>query len=143
MAEGQVIIDDNGGNRQGNRNAANFPIEIFRKENNVEIAMDELTRGMAHHIPGVQIDQVVVTTGGNTSTIDSPSHVIVTSMDGVRFHVRNRSGYVQVRAGEDLKEPNPDVYNTANKVQIAAVQVDQQSIAIHGNTTVKIGYDGM
>jgi Flp pilus assembly protein TadG len=142
MAEGQVIIDDDGTTTQGGKGDLSNPIAVERQEGGNLKEMDELKMGGAHQIQGVTLQNVTVS-GSSPTSKDFPSNVTITGTeDGatVTVCVQNGRGFVQVEASEDLTEPETDIYTTVNVAQISSVNIDGQSTQTSGGTVVRLTY---
>src|SRR5260370_10911678 len=130
MADGQVIIEDNGGGVDGTGALALGKISIRREELNeaqapVKKDMDELTDNskLTHRIPFVRLVEVTATLGAVTLIrANNPDDVLIL---GVREQLGVTAPFpiVAVSASEPLVKVD-SVYNTANPSRILKIVVN-------------------
>ena len=155
MADGQVIIQDNGGKVPPQKN---LKLEI-RKEQpaGTKKKMDQLKLGQPHPIPGEKISSVAVTGMGAPAPAHPKNNVTVYGTecaDGacsggtktVTLTVANRSKDIFVTPNDALPEANGPIYQTVNGSIIDSVSVDDKPyysrpLAFTGAIIVKIIYE--
>jgi hypothetical protein len=148
MADGDVIMDDNGGDRGGLTPRGQTTIQ--RKESRL-IDMDELTdhNRLVHTIPTVTIQKVVVTGKTGPYTKNTPNKVTVFVQEvlnqkphSVKLIVGDGNVAVLVATNEALQDVS-SVYQTTNPAIITKVDVDGQFVTLPDSdpVTVTVTYE--
>ena len=143
MAEGPIIMDDNGSNKKGGKGPkGKFTI---RKKDLIGINQDmhELKEAKQHEISNAQMSKLTFTRGRTKITCDSPTAVTITVTEDaanagtsqVSFSVDNDNGTkkVVVTSPEKLVEENSKEYSTPNNAIITGLQADQFSATFNAN----------